>query len=378
MTLLVQIKKASLIHALQHVSRAVSVNSPTSVLAGIYLEVKQDELVLMASDASLTIKVALREAAHALRIHRAGRIVVPARYMNEIIRKLSADVITIDMDEPLILRITAADSHVRLCGVGPELFPPMDHREAHPPIKFRINNGVLKASIAQVAASASLSDMRPVLTGVSFDYSQQSLKLMASDGIRLASRTIWTGTNLGPAARIVIPARNLHELSKLLKNDHDETEIAVMNNRVRFTTHELQVESALLDGAFPSLSHVIPRDYLSELFIEKTLLLRAVECVSVFAGDRIIKLEATEGTLALSSRTAEIGDVQDRVPLRTMKGEAFRISVNGRFLIDIIRGVDSERVRLRFTGKTSPLVILPEDEASPMLFLITPIRTHDS
>ncbi|MFC4102495.1 DNA polymerase III subunit beta [Paenibacillus xanthanilyticus] len=370
-------QKASLVQALQQVSKAVSVSSPIPVLAGIYVEVTKDEVVFMGSDASLTIKVTLNEAAHGLRIHRTGRIVVPARYLNEIVRKLSADVITFDMDEPLMLRITAADSQARLCGMDPEEFPSMDDIEPRPLIKFRIHTGLLKASIAQVAASAAISDMRPVLTGVSFDYSHQSLKLMASDGIRLASSTIFTGTNSGPAAQIVIPARNLGELSKLLKHDHDETEIEIRHNRVRFTAHELQVESALIDGAFPSLSHVIPDAYASELLVERTRLLRAAECVSVLAGDRIIKLDATEGSLALSSRTAEIGEVHDRVPLRKMKGKAFRISVNGKFLMDMLRGMDGEFVRLRFVGRTSPLVLLPEDETSPTLFLITPIRTND-
>lgn len=311
-----------------------------------------------------------------MNVHRTGSIVVPARYFNEVIRKLTTDIITFEINKPLILTIVSGNSQIRLCGMDPEEFPLINNQEHNPANKLRINNALLKSTIKQVATAASTSEMRPVLTGVSFDYNNDSVNLIATDGIRLASKIIHTESTLNSSTKFLIPAKNLYEVSKMLRNDDDATEIDVVANQVRFTANELQVESALIEGAFPSITNVIPQSYLSEVLVDTTRLLCAVECVTVLAGESIIRLLATTRALELLSRTAEVGDVQDEVPLMEMSGDDFSISLNGRFFIDVLRSIDSEHVRIRFTGKASPVVIIPDSKPSSTLFLITPVRTH--
>ncbi|MDQ0901191.1 DNA polymerase-3 subunit beta [Paenibacillus sp. V4I7] len=375
--MLVNISKDSLINALQHVLRAVSSNNTIPILSGICIQACVNEIVFTASNTSMRIQFRIPRDNKSLNVHRTGSIVVPARYFNEVIRKLTADIITFEINKPLILTIVSGKSQIRLCGMDPEEFPLINNQEHNPDNKLRINNALLKATIKQVATAASTSEMRPVLTGVSFDYNNDSVNLIATDGIRLASKIIHTEKNtLNTSTKFLIPAKNLYEVSKMLRNDDDATEIDVIANQVRFTANELQVESALIEGTFPSITNVIPQSYLSEVLVDTTRLLRAVECVTVLAGESIIRLLATTSTLELLSRTAEIGDVQDEVPLMEMSGDDFSISLNGRFFIDILRSIDSEHVRIRFTGKASPVVIIPEIKPSSTLFLITPVRTH--
>lgn len=375
--MLVRISKVTLLNALHHVLRAVSPNRAIPILSGLYIHVNRNEIGFTASNTSLSIQYTVSQD-HQSMIYKTGSIVVPARYFNEVIRKLNTDVITLEVKEHLILTVTSGYSKTRLCGMDAEEFPNISHRENGHSINFRIKNAVLKSSIKQVAIFASTSEMRPVLTGVSFDYNDGSLSLLASDGIRLASKTIHIG-NITPntlSTKIIVPAQNLYEVSKMMRSDDGTIEIDVGENQISFRSDELQVKSVLISGAFPAISNVIPQSYSAELLVDTSRLLHAVECVSVLAGESIIRLTATKGSLELSSRTAEIGDIQDEVPLLQMIGEVFSLSLNGKFLMDIIRSIDSQLVKLRFTGKDSPVVIVPEEQVSSTLFLITPVRTR--
>lgn len=374
--LLINIRKDSLISVLQLVLKAVSPNNLLPVLAGINIEVHPTEIVFTTSNTSMTIQYRLSQDSHSLIIHRTGGIVVPARYFIEVIRRLNEGLITFEIKQGLILTIISGSSQIRLQGIDPDEFPSIK-KEYHCGAKFRINNALLKSTIRQVAIAASSSEARPVLTGVSFDYNNDFLRLIATDGIRLASRTIYTENNWNKSNKILIPAQNLYEISKLLKNDDDTTEIVTFANQVRFTTNELKIDSVLIDGVFPSILNIIPQSYISEVLLESKSLLRAMECVSVLAGDSIIKITTTTSTLALFSQTADIGDIQNEVPLIEMEGEDFNISLNGKLLVDLLRSIESEKVRLRFTGKLSPIVLIPEHAGSSTLFLITPVRTHN-
>lgn len=373
--MLIDIRKDSLISALQLVLRAVPSNNLLPILAGIHMEIRVSEIIFTASNTRMTIQYTLTENAPSLLIHRTGEIVVPARHFFEVVRKLGEGMMTLEMKEGLDLTIVSSESHIWLRGMDPQEFPSIHSKDDHYRAKLRINNALLKSTIKQVAIAASSSEARPVLTGVLFDYNQDGLNLMATDGVRLATRTIYNVKNLDTGTKVLVPADHLYELSKLLKNDDDITEIVTFANQVRFTTNNLQIESVLIDGIFPTSLNIIPKSYISELLLDSNRLLKAVECVSVLANESVIKIVATKNTLLLLSQTPVIGDIQHHVPLVEMKGPDFTISLNAKLLIDLLRSIGSRNVTLRFTGKVSPIVLISESTGPSTLFLITPIRT---
>lgn len=378
--MLVNVTKESLLHALQHVLKAVVANSPNPILSGLHIQAYEKALVFTASNTSMTIQYRVPEDKDSMNVQRTGGIVVPARYLIEIIRRLHAGWIAFESEEPFILSITSGDSHVRLCGLDPAEFPPVHSlsTDAEPACKFQIQNDVLRSAIRQVCVAASTSDSRPVLTGVSFEFTGEYLNLMATDGIRFASRTLHTGYNISNGTNVIVPAKNINEIVKMLSEDNAATEIAVSRHQISFTAKELHVQSVLIEGVFPSaVKNVIPQSCKSELLIGPYGFLQAVERVSILAGGNIIRLTAASGKLVLLSGTADIGEVRDEISLENMEGDDFTIALNGRFLLDILRCLDSGNLRVRYTGKESPVVILTSDPLSPALFLITPVRTHD-
>ena len=377
--MLVEITKESLMNALQHVIKAVAVNSPLPVLQGINIEVGIEDVRFTASNTSMTIQFKIPSDGASVTIMRAGAIVIPSRYFYEVVRKLNDEMVVLEVREQMILLITSGHSNIRLCGMDPADFPQMVTGEDHSKGKLQLNNALFKSTIKQVAVVASTSETRPILTGVSFKYQNDCLNLIATDGVRLASRNLhierkgYTNFNFNS----IVPARNLYEVSKMVTDTDEVIEIEVSEKRVRFTTNRLRVESALIEGTFPSIKNVIPQSYLSEIFVDKVCLLRAVECVTVIASESIISLVATADTLKLLSRTSEIGDIENEVPFLEMSGEEFKISLNGKLFIDILRSCDCSKFRLRYAGKTKPIVVLPDESPVSTLFLITPVRTHD-
>ncbi|WP_312879987.1 DNA polymerase III subunit beta [Paenibacillus phytorum] len=376
-SLLFEITKDSLMNAVQHVIKAVAVNSPIPILQGINIQARADGIIFTACNTSMTIQSTSPQDGVSVNVQRTGGVVIPSRYFYDIIRKLNDELIVLEIKEQLILTVMSGQSQIRLCGMDSTEFPSINRGEQFFPNKLRINNALFRSTIKQVAIVASTSENRPVLTGVLFECDNNSLRLIATDGVRLASRTLHIESNTNDSFNVIIPAKNLYEVSKMLGNEDETTEIEVSNNRVRFIVKGLEVESALIEGNFPSIKNVIPQFYLCEILVDKACLLTAVECVTVLASESIIRLVAGENKLKLLSRTAEIGDIENEVPLLELNGEEFIISLNGKFFIDILRNSDCESVRIRYAGKTNPIVVFPNDSLMSTLFLITPVRTHN-
>ncbi|MEK4007362.1 DNA polymerase III subunit beta [Paenibacillus sp. FSL H3-0333] len=194
-------------------------------------------------------------------------------------------------------------------------------------------------------------------------------------GIRLASRTIDVEHDAEMERHIIVPGRNLVEAVKIMDGEDRTTEVEVSNHHVRFTANNILVQFALIEGEYPSLHHVIPHTFISEITIGTAPLLKTVERTTVLASESIIRLETAADRLRLLSQTAEIGDIEDEVSILEKNGEDFTISLNGKYVADILHGTSSEFVRLRFTGKMSPMVIHPKNDLSSTFFLITPVRT---
>ncbi|GGG72675.1 hypothetical protein GCM10010918_30710 [Paenibacillus radicis (ex Gao et al. 2016)] len=209
------------------------------------------------------------------------------------------------------------------------------------------------------------------------NYEHNDLKLTATDGVRLASRTLPVEQSSETSASVIIPGKNLNKVSKMLDEEDYSTEIEVSDNRIQFTCNETQVQSVLIEGTYPSIANVIPRSFLAEVTVELSYLLHAIERSTVLASESAVMMEVNSGKLVLLSRTAQIGDVQDEVPIEELKGDSFRIALNGKLFLDILRCIDCTYIQVKYTGKASPIVIKPLDRSQSALFLITPLRTAD-
>lgn len=375
--MLIHIVREALIEALQHVLKAVSISSPIPILAGIKIEAGAKEVLFTASHSSMSIQYRLALDGSSESVVRGGSIVVPARYFYEIIRKCNAGIITLELRENLILTIISEQAKLRLCGMDPVEYPSIQATDHVPTIKLNIRNKLLKLAIKQMLHAVSTSETRPLLTGVCIRYHRDMLTLSATDGVRLASRTIVVKGPKDTDVSSIIPGKNLHDLTTLLDQDEGSTEIEMGTHQVLFRTESTWFRSACIEGVYPNIASLIPEAYLTEIVVKTAKLLDAVERATVLAANCIIKLSSETDKLHIIANTADIGDAQDVVPITAFSGERFSISLNGKYLIDTLRTLEAEEVKVQFTGRMGPIILLPVQSQSSAVFLITPVRTGD-
>lgn len=374
--MLIHVSKDSLSAALQVVLKAVSANSSLPVLSGINIQVHATGMVVTASNMSMTIEYKIPIDMDSMIVHQTGGIVVPARYFYEIIRKLDSGWVRLEMIESLILTIQSEYTQFRLCGMDAAEFPGIHYIDIPPSQKISINNALLKKIIKRVAFAVSTSETRPILTGVSLTIDDHSISMTATDGVRLAQVIENMDNPTTSSLNAVIPGATLLDLSKMLSEaDNTTTEIGIGSNQIRFISKEMMVQSALLEGTYPSINNLIPQSYLSEVLVNTSVLLRVIERVSILAGESVTLSILPSSKLQLISKSAEVGDVKEEIPLEGIEGDHFSVSFNGKYFRDILRAIESESLKIRFAGKERPIVIEPVDRSASTLFLITPVRT---
>jgi DNA polymerase-3 subunit beta len=374
--LFVEVSQKSLSTALQHVIKAVSAKSPIPILSGIFLQADSKGLTLIACNSAMMLQYEIPSYRDNLIIQKSGSIVAPARYFIDIIRNLPAGLVTLETKENLVICIRSGKVIYRLCGMDPVEYPQMASMDSPDLIDFP--NHFLKKLISQVAFAVSSSESRPILTGVSCQYDGEQLKLLATDGIRLASRVTKVSNKLNRnISNVIIPGKNLFEFSKMLTDEQATTDIFIGDNRIVFKTQNLLMQSSLIEGTYPSLDKIAPEAYTTEIIMDSITFLHALERVSLLAGDdNVVKLiVSSSNTIDLVSRTLEIGDVMEEVQLEELHGDHLTVHFNGKYMIDILRSMDCNQVKLGFSGKWSPIIVQPTD-SSTSLYIITPIRSN--
>jgi DNA polymerase III, beta subunit len=380
--MLVHITRECLIYALQHVLKAVSANNPIPILMGFHIEATASELVLTGSQTNISIEARIPHDGTTLTVLERGSIVVPARYFYEIVRRLNDGIVVVDGTDSIIAAISNENTSIRLCGMDAQMYPKryMSMPQQCTNYRFRIDGGMLRSAIKQVAAALSTSETRPVLTGVCLAYHGGSeLQLTSTDGIRLAACTIPI-ENLGSCiepSNVIAPGRNLLDAAGMLGEQDVLVELEMSIRQIVVQTPRFRIQLSPIEGVFPTTDSIIPRAYRSQLIVETPRLLHALERATVLAEDRIVRLSANKERLGIVSRTAAVGDMKEFMPVATMQGEPFALSFNGKMLIDILRCLECTMMKLWYTGDRGPIVLQPVDgdDLSSMLFLLTPIRT---
>lgn len=374
------VSQERLSYGLQHLLKAVSANHPLPILTGVKLVAERAVgLHITSSNLSLSVEYAILPDDDALSMTQGGSIVVNARFFYDIVRKLPPGTVSLEIKDQMMLTIHSAKSLFRLSGIDAEQFPVVPTpKETHATV--RVPNRVLKTAIRQVTFAAATAEDRPVLTGVSLGLTGNFLNMTATDGIRFASRTVLIQkSNTADLSNVVVPRRNLVELSKILTDDESATVVTFGNNQIHFSMKHCVVHSALVEGTYPQVSRLIPTSYPTEMIVDTTDFLRALERVSLFARADVVRLSVgLNHWMELKSRTEDVGDVIEEVRMEDVVGEAITISFNVKYMIDIVRHIDCTKMKVKFSGMLGPIVLQPNVPQETATYVVTPVRTSDS
>jgi DNA polymerase-3 subunit beta len=374
--LLIEVSQQSLSVALQHITPVVSTKSVIPFLSGIRLNVDDNGLTLTTANSGVMVQYRIPNDTQDLVIRKNGSVVIPSRYFTDIIRNMPAGIVTINGVQNVCIQ--SGKAIYNLNGMNPNEFPHFIKQETYS--RLSLPNHDLKQMIKKVIFALSSSEARPVLTGVCCEVNDEHLRIVATDGIRLAAQTTndYLIEDFQKNINVIIPGKHLSDYSKMLTDQQSTTFITIGSNIITFNTKNITFQSSLIEGTYPSIDRITPDTFTSEFIADTDILLSALERVTLLSGEgKVVKLIIkTINSIDLSSQTAEIGDVNEEIQVDELFGSQVNISFNGKYMIDILRCIDSEKVKVSFSDKWKPIVVQPSDN-SGSLFLITPIRTPD-
>ena len=303
-----------------------------------------------------------------------GAITIPARLLTDFVNSLGRQTIEIATFSPGNgvtqgggITVKGDRVNANINGAAAEEFPPIPTVEDG--LSTRISGRMLREAIRQVVLAAAVEDSRPVLTGVHLDIEGSKMTLAAADGFRLAVRTIDLLDPVGEKTSIIVPARTLSQIERLIDGD-DPVDIVVTTQRsqILFRLKNIEVVSQLIQGTFPNYSQLIPQERTTRAVIDLGALQRATRTASIFAkdGSGIIRLQMVAGAggpgrLTISSRAEEVGDNTGDIEA-DVEGDEGKIAFNSRYLSEVLNIIGKDRVVLEMTTSSSPGVIRPLDD----------------
>jgi DNA polymerase-3 subunit beta len=362
----------NLARGLQVVSRAVSTRSTLPVLANVLLRTEDGGLKLTATNLEIGMTYWVPG-----KVEVDGATTVPARLLTDVVNSLpGSERVDLDLQPHDTLRIRSGRFQTHIKGLDAEEFPAIPAAGERP--TTRISQKVLREALGETTFAAATDEARPILTGVLARFEGDRLTLAAADNYRIAVRTIDV---LNPVedTSIVIPARSLHELSRILADVDDAVDLvlAPARNQVLFHLEGIDLVSRLIDGQFPNYQQVLPQSHSTRAVVDREELLKAVRLASLIASAsaNIVKLQvAADGEAGVTvTAAAEVGDNQGQVEAE-VEGDGTTIAFNARYLIDVLQNVDVDRFGLELNGPLSPGVFRPVD-GGDYVHVVMPVRT---
>lgn len=375
------IQKDLLLESIQHVMKAISSRVTIPILTGIKIETTHEGVKLTGSDSDISIESFIpTEEDGIINVENIepGSVVVQSKYFPDIIRKLPLKTVEINTTDDFKVNIISGGSDFDLNGQDAMEYPKLPI--LHTDNSFTLSNNQLKELIKQTVFAVSTVETRPILTGVNMSLENESLSFIATDSHRLATKKIDVNLENQDLSfkNIVIPGKSLVELNKIIDENEDSISISVSDNQILFQTKNIYFLSRLLEGNYPETSRLIPDQSKTTILTKTKELLHAIDRASLLARENknsVVKLE-TKGNqqLEINSQIAEVGQVIEEINPESVEGEDLKISFSAKYMLDALRIIDSEIVKIEFTGAMRPFIIKAENDEN-ILQLILPVRT---
>ena len=367
------IKKNVLLENLLNTSKAISSRNLIPILTGIKFDLNDEGLYLSASDSDISIRTFIKSD-DITKIVQKGSIVISGKYIVEIIRKLPDTDIEIEVIDGFNMIIQTHGSEFNLNGIDPNEFPNLDLEETKNPIV--LNPVVFKNIVNQTFFATSISETRPLLTGINFKLVNDKMEVIATDSYRLAKKEINLNDKYENEFNIVIPSKNLVELSRMLDDDKENIYMHIFNNKVIFKYKDLIFLSRLIDGTYPVSANIIPTEFKVDIECNFSDLYDMIDRASLLTSDKdknTIRLDLSNKELMISSNSPEIGKVEEKISVNNK--ESISISFSSRYMLEAIKSFNAEKIHLLMNDDNSPIVIKSDSE-STLVQLVLPIKTY--
>lgn len=373
------INKSVFLHALNTTKRAISHKNAIPVLSTVKIEVTNEGIALTGSNGQISIEnfISVQDENAGLLISSTGAILLEATFFINVVSSLPDVIVEFTEIEQKQVVLTSGKSEITLKGKEAEQYPRLQEVPTSNPLVLETK--VLKEIINETAFAASTQESRPILTGVHFVLTDNtSLKTVATDSHRMSQRKL-TLEKSGDNFDVVIPSRSLREFTAVFSDEIETVEVFFSNNQLLFRSEHISFYTRLLEGTYPDTDRLIPTSFNTTVVFDTANLRYAMERARLLSNatqNGTVKLEIEGGVVSAHVNSPEVGRVNEELETLDVSGEDLVISFNPTYLIEALKAIGSEQVKISFISPIRPFTLLPNAEQEDFVQLITPVRTN--
>lgn len=366
------ISREQLQEGLAAVTASIPAKTTLPVLANILLETTDKGIRLSGTDLDIAVSTEVQADVEA-----QGAITIPAKKLAEIARELPPSPVKISTSGEQRITLECGKSRFKLLGLPRDEFP------SFPTVRFdeswRVRSGELHTLISHTSFAVSTEESRPILNGVLWELRSDRMRMVSTNGHRLARMELPLVSDGAPSTDLIVPPKALEQVRRLFPAE-EELEIARGENHIGFRSPFTAVFTRLIEGPYPNYEQVIPKDNDRIAICDKTSLIGALRRMSVIASDQThrIKLSFNSGMLRFAVTTPDLGEAADELPVR-FEGDQLDIGFNAAYLLEVLRNMPTEEVRMTFKEPERAATIEPVDwkQKGEYLCLVMPLRITD-
>jgi DNA polymerase-3 subunit beta len=357
--------------ALTAVMSAVPAKSALPILGNVLLETDGKSLKLSTTDLEISITTTIEA-----KVTKKGSVAIPAKKFQEIIDALPQTDIEIEaINNRIEMRFGTGD--YKIAGMPADEFPRLPEFNSAKEIK--ISADVLRRMIHKTAFSASNDETRPALNGILWQTSGEKMRMVATDGHRLAKIEADNTKLQGLYGDMIVPPRALNLVNRLAVDSITEVGVTFNENNLIFTCGGNTISTRVIEGPYPNYEQVIPKYNNKSLIVAKSLLADTVRRVAILSNalTHQVKFSISKNTLQLSATNVDFGgEAVEKLPCQ-YDGEDIEIGYNAAYVLDILKQLECDEVRFSLSTAVSAAIITTMEPSSDYLCLVMPLRLAD-
>ena len=364
-------------NGLQQVLNVVGARATMPILSNVLIEAEEGHISLTTTNLDLGIRCRIKAD-----VSEPGGLTLPVRKLATIIRELPQNEIFIETSENNQAKITSGGSNFKIMGISTEEFPPLPSFENRH--VFELSQTEIVSMLKSVSYGQSSDENRYILNGVYFNFADEKLTLVATDGRRLALTALDTEISEDNAGNLILPAKTVAELERLMGKG-DKVKIAFNDRQAAFEisiddssdtglVDHLYLVSKIVEGNYPNYRQVIPKETEHRVKIERELMLECVHRAALVTSDKSnsVKLKVSKNLLEISGSSAEYGESHESMAI-AYDGPEVQVAFNPQFLIEPLKALTKDEVFFEFKDELSPGLFKTLDN---FICVVMPLRLN--
>lgn len=369
------ITSTELLKCLQTVSGVLASNNTLPILDNFLFELDgSNMLTISASDLETTIISKIDVISE-----ETGSIAVPARLMLDYLKTLPEQPLTFTIDEDTMgVEISSSFGKSKNAGFPADEFPKVP--EMKEPSSVTVSSDLLAEAIHKVLFATGNDDLRPVMSGMYFEFSTENLRFVATDAHKLVRYTR-TDVKADKTATLIVPKKPLNLLKGMLSSTASEVKMEYDNNNLKLKFDNTVVIARLIDGKYPNYEAVIPKDNPSVMLVDRTALLGSIRRVSIFSNKTThqVRLRISGSELSISAEDLDFANEANERLTCSYEGEDMEIGFNSRFMIEMLTNLDANDVELHLSAPNRAGILVPaepDNADEDVLMLVMPVMLN--